>query len=251
MLDDETVMDRFGLIRFALAAALVLICVEASAETPQEALASLSADGQKWVNQSCPRSLGPSLWSSCILRDAAALRSGIPDISNLSAENQSWIRSSCSPSLGPSLTISCMRREKATVESGFPNLSKLTPEQKIWLAQSCPRNLGPTLYRSCVIRESTALADMTIPPTAQAPAAAPLRGNRGPPGRARQGYLIELANNDELFIINGEKYKAKTYCLGWDEGEEVIFLKGSALGVCASATLLNVDRKEVCEVWCE
>ena len=64
-------------------------------------------------------------------------------------------------------------------------------------------------------------------------------------------YEIEMAHNDEIFIINGEKFEAKTYCLGWDEGEDVIFLDGSAYGACASATLYNLYRKEKCEVWCE
>ena len=64
-------------------------------------------------------------------------------------------------------------------------------------------------------------------------------------------YQIEAAENDEVFIINGEKYEAKIYCLGWDEGDTVIFMDGSPLGVCVSATLFNVDRGEKCEVWCE
>ncbi len=71
------------------------------------------------------------------------------------------------------------------------------------------------------------------------------------PRRGRDGYLIEVAHNDEFFIINGEKYEAQTYCLGWDEGDEVIFLEGSAFGACASAKLYNLNRKESCDVWCE
>jgi hypothetical protein len=71
------------------------------------------------------------------------------------------------------------------------------------------------------------------------------------PRRARDGYLIEVAHNDELFIINGEKYEAQTYCLGWDEGDEVIFVEGSAFGACASAKLYNMNRRESCDVWCE
>ena len=68
---------------------------------------------------------------------------------------------------------------------------------------------------------------------------------------SRRSYPIEVAHNDELFVINGEKYEAKTYCLGWDEGESVFFLEGSAFGACVSAKLLNLDREEICEVWCE
>ncbi len=68
---------------------------------------------------------------------------------------------------------------------------------------------------------------------------------------AASSYEIEAAGNDEKFIINGEVFEAKTYCLGWDEGDKVIFLDGSANGACASAKLYNLNRKETCEVWCE
>jgi len=64
-------------------------------------------------------------------------------------------------------------------------------------------------------------------------------------------YEIEAAVNDEHFVINGEKFDAKTYCMGWEEGDMVIFVDGSAMGVCVAATLYNVTRRETCEVWCE
>lgn len=64
-------------------------------------------------------------------------------------------------------------------------------------------------------------------------------------------YEIEAAVNDEKFIINGELFEAKTYCLGWEKGERVIFINGSALGVCTSAELYNLNRKKSCRVWCE
>jgi hypothetical protein len=70
-------------------------------------------------------------------------------------------------------------------------------------------------------------------------------------GNAATTYEIQAAVNDELFVINGEKFQAKTYCLGWDEGEEVIFIDGRASGICVSAELFNVDREETCRVWCE
>ena len=71
------------------------------------------------------------------------------------------------------------------------------------------------------------------------------------PARALDEYVIEHAVDDEWLIINGEKYQAKTYCLGWEKDERVVFVEGSAYGACASATLLNLDREESCEVWCE
>lgn len=64
-------------------------------------------------------------------------------------------------------------------------------------------------------------------------------------------YEIEVSHDDELFIINGEKYEAKTYCFNMEEGDMVIFLEGSPYGACATASLLNLRTKNVCEVWCE
>ncbi len=68
---------------------------------------------------------------------------------------------------------------------------------------------------------------------------------------AIEKYRIEAAYNDEIFIINGEKFEAETSCLGWDEGDEVIFLDGSPNGVCSEAVLYNFTREDKCEVWCE
>ena len=68
---------------------------------------------------------------------------------------------------------------------------------------------------------------------------------------AADSYQIEVAHNDDFFIINGEKYEAKTYCLGWDEGDNVVFLEGSEYGACVSAKLYNLNKEETCEVWCE
>lgn len=67
----------------------------------------------------------------------------------------------------------------------------------------------------------------------------------------RSEYEIETSHNDELFIINGEKYEAKTYCFDMEEGDRVIFLDGSPYGACVTATLLNLRTRNKCEVWCE
>ena len=64
-------------------------------------------------------------------------------------------------------------------------------------------------------------------------------------------YEIEVSHNDELFIINSEKFEAKTYCFNMEEGDKVIFLEGSPNGVCVSAELLNLRTKNICRVWCE
>lgn len=64
-------------------------------------------------------------------------------------------------------------------------------------------------------------------------------------------YEIEVAHNDELFIVNGEKFSSKTYCFNMEKGDQVKFVDGSPLGVCVSAVLLNLRTSDTCEVWCE
>ncbi|MBK9585642.1 MAG: sel1 repeat family protein [Alphaproteobacteria bacterium] len=68
---------------------------------------------------------------------------------------------------------------------------------------------------------------------------------------ANKKYEIQAAGNDELFIINDEKFRAKTYCLGWEVGNFVIFIEGSPLGACTSAKLYNLKKEKTCHVWCE
>lgn len=68
---------------------------------------------------------------------------------------------------------------------------------------------------------------------------------------ALTSYPIEVSYDDELFIINGEKYEAQTYCFNMKEGDRIVFLEGSAFGACVSEKLLNVRTKQICRVWCE
>lgn len=64
-------------------------------------------------------------------------------------------------------------------------------------------------------------------------------------------YEVEVSHNDELFIINGEKFTARTYCFNVNEGDRVIFLEGSPNGACASAVIYDLNTRNKCEVWCE
>lgn len=64
-------------------------------------------------------------------------------------------------------------------------------------------------------------------------------------------YEIEAAAKDEVFVINGEVFKAKTWCNFWEQGDSVLFIKGKPNGMCMDAELFNLRRKERCEVWCE
>ncbi len=232
----------------------ILVAQSAIAQDPDAALSKLSPDARDWVNRSCTRSLGPSLWSSCVDREASAASRGKPDLSSLNPELRAWVIRSCSDSLGPSLTISCLTREKAALADGLPNISSLTEEQKQWLFSSCSTSLGPSLFLACVQRESAVLRGTQSAPQQPRAAASPApRQLYSTPSRSsgHESYKIEVAHNDEFFIINGEKFESRTYCLGWEEGDEVLFLEGSPLGVCTSAELLNLRTREKCDVWCE
>jgi hypothetical protein len=68
---------------------------------------------------------------------------------------------------------------------------------------------------------------------------------------ASSSYVIEVSHNDEFFIINGEKFEAKTYCFNMEVGDRVIFISGSPFGACASAEVLNLRTRSVCSLWCE
>lgn len=242
-------------LRLTIVLSLLLATSSSLAQSPEVLLSNLSPEDQAWVNRSCPRSLGPSLWTSCIRRETNALSRGRPDLSKLKPYERDWVLRSCPSSLGPSLTISCLNREVQAISRGMPNLSTLPADKQAWVQQSCPQSLPPSLYRSCVEREAKAAAGaMQAPPTAP-PATGvsptPLPQRRVQPRGRGNSYEIEVSHNDELFIINGEKFEAKTYCFNMEKGDPVIFLEGSPFGACVSAVIVNLRTREKCEVWCE
>lgn len=120
----------------------------------------ISGDQQRWLDQTCPRSLGPSLWRSCIDRERAALTRADPSkLSSLPASSQQWVANSCPKSLGPSLYASCVQREvEALQKPGWPSMSHLSASDQQWVTQSCPPSLGPSLWRSCAAREIAAIS---------------------------------------------------------------------------------------------
>jgi hypothetical protein len=225
------------------------------AQQPDAALQSLPQSQQDWVNRSCPRSLGPNLWTSCVNRQVLALRGGLPDLSKLSEADRAWVQRSCPPSLGPSLAISCLSRGLAALSAGMPRVDQLPPEKRLMVQRACPTSLGPPLFKSCAEREIRALTARSSPTRPQADSPVSQATQRATPrlrGGARADiYALEISHDDELFIINGERFEAQTYCFNMEEGDEVLFLDGSPFGACASATLLNLRTRDECRVWCE
>jgi hypothetical protein len=61
-------------------------------------------------------------------------------------------------------------------------------------------------------------------------------------------YNVEFAYNGEVFV-NDEIYEQSGFC-DLTEGDDVIFLTGSANGQCFSAELLNLKNLNVCSLWC-
>ncbi len=73
----------------------------------------------------------------------------------------------------------------------------------------------------------------------------------GKSSSGKTAYIIEASRNDETFVINGEIFKAKTYCFNMEKGDKVIFVSGSPSGASSSAELLNLRTGKVCRVWSE
>ena len=130
---------------------------ESSNIVSQPADAPLSADDQAWVRSSCPRHLGPALWSDCVRRAVEAIRGGMPDISDLAASDQAWVQSSCPRHLGPALWSDCVRRAVEAIGGGMPDISDLAAPDQAWVRSSCPRHLGPALWSDCVRRAVEAI----------------------------------------------------------------------------------------------
>ena len=127
-------------------------------DTPTEAtIAVLPADDQAWIEDSCPRILGPASWSRCVGREVDAVNRGIPDISGLAVSDQAWIEDSCPRALGPASWSRCVGREVDAVNRGIPDISGLAVSDQAWIEDSCPRALGPASWSRCVGREVEAI----------------------------------------------------------------------------------------------
>ena len=134
--------------------------VSAAQFGPPSAFAQeFSPEQRAWLDDSCPRSLGPSLWRSCMNREGAALASPSNSQLNHLAERQKrWLAQACPHSIGPSLHRRCVERETtALVAPGWPDVDTLPTDQRNWLLKSCPSSLGPSLWRRCAEREMAAL----------------------------------------------------------------------------------------------
>jgi hypothetical protein len=71
-------------------------------------------------------------------------------------------------------------------------------------------------------------------------------------GASTMSGTVVTAANDETFVIETTSgravFKARTYCFGINDGDEVVFAKSP--GVCTSNTFVT-KRGKSCDVWCE
>ena len=172
---------------------VALVNQSALAQSPDAVLSKLPPDMREWVNRSCPRSLGPSLWSSCIVRETSAASRGKPDLSHLKPDLQAWVIRSCPNSLGPSLAISCLNRESNALTTARLDISFLTEEQKEWVSRSCPTSLGPSLCISCIQRESAVLrGTQSVPQQPRVDASRVPRLRHAVSGRASSAIAMKL-----------------------------------------------------------
>lgn len=144
----------------ALVIFLTFQCLNVLAQdmaTTEAALNRLNNESRDWIQSSCPRSLGPSLWLNCVNREIAAVRDKSTQYESMSSEHLAWIEQSCPRSLGPSLYKNCAERETFAIKSGIPQISQLPKRERDWIALSCPKSLGPSLYKNCVVREGRAM----------------------------------------------------------------------------------------------
>ena len=55
--------------------------------------------------------------------------------------------------------------------------------------------------------------------------------------------------DDEHFVIADKVFSAKTYCFGWSQGDQLVFVDGNQ-SVCVSMNIYNKRTHKLCEVWC-
>ncbi|WP_162918771.1 S1C family serine protease [Taklimakanibacter deserti] len=162
---------RVRLLAFLVA---LTIIAPSKAETIKEALASLRPSLKQWVEQTCPRYLGPALWKDCVERQVSALREPKwPDPKKVGQEGHQWILETCPHYLGPSLWRDCAERNISALSGPVFDLKSIDTESRNWIRETCPRYLGPSLWRSCVERQAQALGleikSATVPPSIKPP----------------------------------------------------------------------------------
>ena len=136
----------------------------AAQRTDNDAVNAETAKINAWIEDACPRLLGPASWSRCVRRERNAVNAGLPSTKGLPADIGAWIEDACPRLLGPASWSRCVRRERNAVNAGLPNTKGLPADIRTWIDDACPRLLGPASWSRCVQRELRAV-DTGLPNT--------------------------------------------------------------------------------------
>ena len=81
----------------------------------------LPADIRAWIDEACPRFVGPASWSRCVERERSAVNAGLPSTEGLPADIRAWIDEAWPRFVGPASWSRCIRRELNAVNARVPS----------------------------------------------------------------------------------------------------------------------------------
>ena len=110
-----------------------------------------------WINEACPRFVGPASWSRCVERERSAVNAGLPSTEGLPADIRAWIDEACPRFVGPASWSRCVERERSAVNAGLPSTEGLPADIRAWIDEACPRFVGPASWSRCIRRELNAV----------------------------------------------------------------------------------------------
>lgn len=68
---------------------------------------------------------------------------------------------------------------------------------------------------------------------------------------AEEKYFVEGSVDDQDFVINGVQFESRSYCPGFQMGDQVFFLDGAPDGNCTEALIVDQRTNVSCDVWCQ
>ena len=141
----------------------------AAQRADDDAVNAETAEIKAWIDDVCPRLLGPASWSRCVRHERKAVNAGLPSTKGLPAEIRAWIDDACPRLLGLASWSRCVRHERKAVNAGLPSTKGLPGDMRAWIDDACPRLLGPASWSRCVQRELQAV-DAGLPNTGRSSA---------------------------------------------------------------------------------
>ncbi|MGE3318008.1 MAG: hypothetical protein AB7I18_01820 [Candidatus Berkiella sp.] len=64
-------------------------------------------------------------------------------------------------------------------------------------------------------------------------------------------YHVDKVLDNGYYIINGLEWQPHANCKTLREGDKVSFLEGNPNGDCVTATILDINSRTNCKLWCK